>query len=580
MTAMDAHSRRQAALDAVAAVAGGARAGTVESEIVDFKEEAGTVVSGGRRVAIGPEHESAAKALAAEVACMAMSDDGGVIVVGVDDTQSGAAAFVGTHLDLAWLRRRIHALTQPNLSIDFPEEVLQGGKRLYMLNVAPALSEVRSGGKLRARHGTDCVELDGDRAREFLERRRSYDWSSEASSERLSTCVKDALASAQRHYDEAHGHTAGSDRELLRRLGVLMDDGEDPQLNQAGAVLLCEYEPGVERLDVRVLDAEGAASTSRDILEAPVLTAFEAAWSVIDRAFPSSRTFIGAQRRSERPIPERALREALVNAVMHRDYRMPQASIVAIAIGRPADTFKVSSPGDFPEGIDKDRLLAARSRPRNRALAEAMRVLGLAEREGVGIGAMYHTMLRDGHPAPEIFPEGGDVICRLHGGSVDSNVRGFFDGIVARDERLREDVRSYIAVTELLGRTPLRTEALARAAQCSDGEALEVLERLAGAGAVERLLDGSRSFRLTEHSRNALRTRIIYRRRTTADDQWDALRALFDVKGEVGRADVVDLLGVSEVRASNILSDLYNKRGLIEPVGRARGRGVRYRLAD
>jgi ATP-dependent DNA helicase RecG len=577
MAPVDAHSRRQAALDALNAVASGVKACDVESEGVDFKEEAGTVGRGGKRDPIDPEHEPAAKALAEEVACMAMSDQGGVIVVGVNDKESGKAAFVGSHLDLDWLRRRIHALTQPNLSIDFPEEVMKGGKRLYLINVPPTLSEIRSGGKLRGRQGTDCVELDGDRAREFLERRRSYDWSAEASSEHFSKCDPDALLSAHRHHAARHGVPAGSDLELLRRLGVLMDDGEDPQLNQAGAVLLCAYEPSVERLDVRVVDVEGAVSSDRATLKAPVLTAFDEAWKKIERAFPAHPIIIGAQRRDERPIDQRALREALVNAIMHRDYRMPRASIIAMLIGSPADTFKVASPGGFPEGVDKDRLLAARSLPRNRALADAMRALGLAEREGVGIGVMHLAMLRDGHPAPEIYPDAGDVICRLHGGSVDRDVRGFFDGLVASDEHFEEDVRSHIAITELLTRTPLRVEALARAAQCSPGEALAVLERLAASGAVERLLNRSHSFRLTKQSRNALRSRISYRRRTTADDQWDLVRAFLDVEDEIGRQDASALLAVSEGRASRVLSNLH-KDEKIQLVRSARGRGVRYKL--
>jgi len=577
---MDPHSRRQAALDAIAAVAAGATAADVESEIVDFKEEAGTVVAGGQRVAIGAQHEPAAQALAAEVACMAMSERGGAIVVGVNDKAAGAAAFVGTRLDLDWLRRRIYALTQPHFSIDLIEERLEGAKRLYLINVAPALGEIRSGGKLRARFGTDCLELEGDRARDFLERWRSYDWSAEASSEHLSTCDHTALASAHRHYLAAQGRSAGSDLELVRRLGLSMDDQDDPGLNRAGAVLLCRYEEDVERLDVRVLDVEGATSARREILRAPVMTAFDTAWQVIDQSFPPRPVIVGAQRRPERPIPERALREALGNAIMHRDYRMPRASIIAMALGRPADTFKVVSPGDFPEGVDKDRLLATRSQPRNRALAEAMRVLGLAEREGVGIGAMYRTMLRDGHAAPDIFPEGGDVVCRLPGGLVDPNVRGFFDDLVAIDSRFDEDVRSHIAITALLVRTPLRAEGLAREAQCSEDEAFEVLTRLLEAGALERLLDGSRSFRLTRESRTALHARITYRQRTTADQQWDLVRAFLDINEEIGRADAAALLGVGEGRGSNILSDLYNKQGVIRPVGEARGRGVRYRLAS
>lgn len=576
---MDAHSRRQAALDAIARVAAGATAGEVETEVVDFKEEAGTVARDGGRVAIGAEHEPAAQALAASVACMAMSKHGGVIVVGVDDTAAGPDAFVGSYLDPIWLRRRIYALTQPHFSVDIPQERVMGGKRLYLIDVAPALGEIRSGGKLRARLGTDCVELDGDGARRFLEERRNYDWSSEGSPERLSTCDQLALQSAHGHYRAARGRSAGSDLELVRRLGTAMDDSDDPRLNQAGAVLLCRYEPEVERIDVRATEVDGAASFDRQVIAAPVMTAFDAAWSTIDRCFPPRYVVVGAQRRAERPIPERALREALVNAIVHRDYRMPQAPVVALAIGRPADTFKVCSPGGFPEGVDESRLLAGRSRPRNRVLAEAMRVLGLAEREGIGIGSMYVAMLRDGHPPPDIVASDGEVICRLAGGRVDEDVRAFFDALAIADSRFDQDVRSHIAITELLEKTPLRTETLTRAAQCGEEEALEVLRRLADAGALERLLNGSRSFRLTPDARARLRSRIKYKRRTAQDERWDLVRAYLDVHDDIGRVQTASLLGVGETRASRILSELYNKLGLIEPVASARGRGVRYTLA-
>jgi ATP-dependent DNA helicase RecG len=575
---MDAHLRRQAALDAIAQVFAGAKTGDVETEIVDFKEEAGTIVRDGQRVAIGAEYEPAAQALAAEVACMAMSERGGVIVVGVNDKAAGPKAFVGSYSDLGWLRRRVYALTQPNFSVDIPEELTMEGKRLYLINVAPALGEIRSGGKLRTRFGTDCVELDGNRAREFLEKRRNYDWSAEPSPERLSTCDPAAIKSAHDHYRATRGRSVGSDLELVRRLGVAMDDGYDPKLNQAGAVLLCEYEPTVERIDIRVTEVEGATSFDRKTLAAPMITAFDAAWEMIDQHFPARQVVIGAQRRSERPIPERALREALVNAIMHRDYRMPQASIVALAIGRPADTFKVSSPGGFPEGVDESRLLAAHSRPRNRVLAEAMRILGLAEREGIGISAMYRTMLRDGHSSPDITAPSGDVVCRLPGGRVDEYVRGFFDALAATDSRFDEDVRSHIAITELLNRTPLRAEGLAHAAQCSEEEAFEALRQLAEAGALERLLNGSRSFRLTAAARAALDSRIKYKKRSALDQRSELVRAYLEVNKDIGRAEVASLLSVGETRASAILSDLYNKHGLIKPVGAARGRGVRYTL--
>lgn len=575
---MDAHSRRQAALDAIQAVLAGTLAGDAETEIVDFKEETGTIDRSGNRVSISPRHEPAARALAAEVACHAMNENGGVLIVGANDRAAGPSAFVGSYLDLDWLRRRIHALTQPNLALDVFEERTEAGARIYLINVPPALEEVRVDGKLRTRHGTDCIELSGARAREFLERRRRYDWSAEPSEMRLSQADPEALRRAHELYRAARGRRAGSDLDLVGKLSVTLDDSDDPALSRAGALLLCPYEQDVEQLDVRVVGVEGASSTVREILKAPLVRSFDAAWAVIDRAFPEDFIVVGATRRSIRAIPEEALREALVNAIMHRDYRMPRTPIVVLSIGDPATTLKVTSPGDFPPGVDGARLLAARSETRNRALADAMRLLGYAEREGNGIPTMFRVLLRDGHPEPEIYSERGDIICRLPGGRVDTEVRRFFDQLYARDEDLAENVHAHIAVVELLASTPLRVARLSERAQCSEGEAFEVLETLAVNGVVERLLDGSRSFRLTPSARESLQSRIRYSKRHSLDQSWDLIRAYLDVDGTIGRNEAARLLDLTEVQASRILSKLYNDRQVLKPVRSARGRGVRYEL--
>jgi ATP-dependent DNA helicase RecG len=576
---MDAHSRRQVALDAIAAVRGGALAKDIENQYVDFKEEGGTVGRSGRRMTIGSRDQRAAQALAEVAACMANSDSGAVVVVGVNDKERGKAAFVGTYLDTVWLRERIHALTQPNLSVDVIEEVHGEGRRLYLINVAPALEEVRCGGKLRARLGDDCVELSGDRAREFLERRRNFDWTAQPSGLRFSDADPDALASARRHFEEQRGSAPGSDLALARRLGVTLTPEDDPALTRAGALLLCEFEPHVDQLDLMITTAEGATSRFRERHPAPLILAFDVVWDQMLHTFPAESSIVGAQRRAVRAIPEGAMREALVNALMHRDYRQPHGLVIALATGDPPSALKVRSPGGFPVGVQGDRLLATPSRPRNLALANAFRALGLADTEGVGINTMYRVMLRDGHPEPDIVEDAGDVICRLTGGRVDPYVREFFDELSATDRSLGDDVRVYIAITDLLTRTPLRPDRLAAIAQSSADEALELLERLARVGVVERLLNQSRSFRLTTSAIDQLRRRITYPVRQSIDEHWELVRAYLDVHPAIGREDAAEVLGLMPERASNVLSQLYNQFGRIEPVANKRGRGVRYQLS-
>ena len=89
--------------------------------------------------------------------------------------------------------------------MDVIEEVHEGSARLYLVSVHPGLEEARVANVLRARQGTDCVELTGERAREFLERRRNFDWTAESSGMRLSNAEPDALLSAHAHHREEHG---------------------------------------------------------------------------------------------------------------------------------------------------------------------------------------------------------------------------------------------------------------------------------------------------------------------------------------------------------------------------------------
>lgn len=577
---MSANFRRAQALSAIAAVAAGGKPDDLESELVDFKEEAGTVDRTGARVGISPQHEPAAQALAGEVGCVANTESGGVLVVGVNDRAAGPAAFVGTYLDVEWLRRRIHALTQPSLSIDEIEIVYEHGARLYLINVAPALEEIRVGTKLRTRFGKDCVELTGDQAREFLESRRGYDWSAEPSGMRLSSATKEALESARTHYRAARGTAPPSDQELARRMGVTLGspDDADPELNRAGALLLCPFEPNVEQL--RVLITVNESAPSRDSLRgaAPLLPLLDQARALIDNAFPATFRFEGAHRVETRPVSERALREALVNALVHRDYRLPRSTVVATAVGAPADLFKVRSPGGFPSGVSADRLISTPSNPRNPALTNATRVLGLAEGEGIGIDAMYEVMLRDGHPTPSIAEDGGDVVVLLSGGNPNLTIRSYFDDLY-RAAGLREgeeDVRIAIAISLLLEQAILRPEQLADAAQCTVAEAFLTLEQLERLGALARLVNRARSFRLSETARARLAGQLSYRSHRAIEAHKALVIAYLDANPEIGRDDAATLLGVAPITASVILAKLRDAR-VITPVANSRGAGVRYR---
>lgn len=93
---------------------------------------------------------------------------------------------------------------------------------------------------------------------------------------------------------------------------------------------------------------------------------------------------------------ERSVREAVLNAVCHRDYRLGGSVFVRQYPRR----IVIESPGGFPVGITEANVLDRQS-PRNRRLADALSRSGLVERSGQGMNLMFEQSIRAGKPRPE-----------------------------------------------------------------------------------------------------------------------------------------------------------------------------------
>ena len=112
-------------------------------------------------------------------------------------------------------------------------------------------------------------------------------------------------------------------------------------------------------------------------------------------------------------LPDLAVREAVVNAVMHRDYQAGGP----VQVEHSDTRLGVTSPGDFVLGVTPLNILTTSSRARNPALANAVRALGLAEAAGVGVDRMYAAMTAVGHRPPVFDTDGVYVTATLFGGA-------------------------------------------------------------------------------------------------------------------------------------------------------------------
>lgn len=93
---------------------------------------------------------------------------------------------------------------------------------------------------------------------------------------------------------------------------------------------------------------------------------------------------------------EAAIREAILNAIAHRDYRLGGSVFVRQYPRR----LEIVSPGGFPPGITAENILY-RQAPRNRRIAEVLAKCGLVERSGQGVDRMFEACIKEGKPHPD-----------------------------------------------------------------------------------------------------------------------------------------------------------------------------------
>jgi len=119
----------------------------------------------------------------------------------------------------------------------------------------------------------------------------------------------------------------------------------------------------------------------------------------------------GLQREDEYEIPIEAIRESLVNAVVHRDYSNEGRDI---KVGIYDDIVNIVSPGAFPSTITQEDILEGRSEIRNKVIARVFKELNYIEQWGSGIRRIKSSCHLRGLKEPEILEKGDFVSVSLY----------------------------------------------------------------------------------------------------------------------------------------------------------------------
>lgn len=542
----------------------------IELAQVDVKEELGRRGRGGAILPATSKNEAAAQYLVAEMACLANTPGGGAIILGVADNGER----IGTDLDADWLRHRIWEMSEHKLTVTIREAELDS-TRILILTTHEAIEPIRVAGKLKWRVDTNCVEIDATSWHTGKMLRSGFDWSTQPSGHTVADAQAVAIEIARRYLRSAGDPSsldlaASSNNDMLTRLSLVDSKG---RLSNAGSLLFV----GTPQIGIDYIRRQVSAgdSTNRVRGNGPLL---EQLYEV-DNASNSNNRLVhrrdGFASGQLRAIPSRALREAIVNGIVHRDWLSPEPTTVE-HIG---DELVVTSPGGFIGGVRPSNIITHPSVPRYRSLAEAMATLRLAEREGIGVDRMIRDMLALGHAEPSIAETPGPYIrVALLGGDPSESITGFLrqvvpsiiggdlDALLVISHLIRLGWVDEYSAARILQRPAEETKAVL--ARLTEAEFLgdPVLTRMKGVPAGQPF-----AYRLGLGSRRCLGGAV----QATAMSHHQRVLYWSTNRSRVSSAEAAELTDLSQVTAGRLLANLASD-GLLRPGRATHGRGFFY----
>lgn len=178
--------------------------------------------------------------------------------------------------------------------------------------------------------------------------------------------------------------------------------GRNVQSHIPGAFALFSIYPGTDRSEPFAERKEipgNLIEQTRQLIELLDVQSF-VAFDKTDRQTPNAIKY-----------PPQALHEAMVNALVHRDYEMVDPARITVF----ADRIEIVSPGPLPSGVSPDefKMGHAPAKWRNQTLAWFLSRLQLAQAEGQGIPTILRSMREEGCPPPTFEMNENRVICRL-----------------------------------------------------------------------------------------------------------------------------------------------------------------------
>jgi len=323
-----------------------------------------------------------------------------------------------------------------------------------------------------------------------------------------------------------------------------------------------EYVPTAE---TAYMAFKGTEITTNESFYAPLLTAIEKVFAFLEARNAEQEMDAGLFRISIPDFDKRAMREAVVNACVHRDY----TRLGRVLVRLDDDGLTISNPGGFIEGVTIENILTVEPHGRNRVLADALKRIGLAERSGRGVDRIFEGSLMYGRPLPDYSESSGTTVKLFIPRSLPDTK---FIQMVSEEQQRTGSLMPFntlMILNALKQGRRMSIHDIAEETKISEGKIRATVERMTESGLVETIGNGKgRTYIL---SAKAYRDKASYVRQTDIEAirYQELILKLVEAKQMVTRSDIVDLLHVAPAQAYRIAQKMV-KGGVLQQKGTTR----------
>jgi ATP-dependent DNA helicase RecG len=411
--------------------------------------------------------------------CMA-NGGGGTVVFGVKNNALGRAKAikgVPLEIDRNLLMKRVYDATDPKITPVFEDLLVpEGTGRLLLMQIYSGMPPYTdTGGRAKIRVGCECVPLTGTLRRRIMVETGEGDLTATTIPGNIDSLISTIAIEELKRIaaKEAPPDILSlQGQDFLSSLGLIRND----KLTFAGLLLvgkeasIREHIPNYRWSHLRMINE----TDYRDRADGndPLIIAL---LKIIDRIMadnPVTTINYGVFHFEYPRYPEIVLRESLMNALSHADYRISSP----IMVKQFSDWLEINNPGGFIGGITPDNILHHLPSARNPRLVEALTKLRLVNRSNLGIPRMYEYMLREGKEPPIIEQLGESVKVTLKGGEISASFIAFVEKESKSGKKFSVDY--LLILKHLLSQREIDIETAANLIQRSNSRARAILDEM------------------------------------------------------------------------------------------------------